>query len=141
MSTAARLLALCCSLLFAACASPWASAGGNHVQVSMREYSVTPSTSHIHSGNVTFDVNNRGSMAHEMVVLQTILPAQSLPSGQGDTVNEDAPGVKDVGEVSDLSPGQSKSVTVDLQPGRYLLVCNQPGHLHAGMWSVLMVTS
>ncbi len=141
MGLLVRLLALSCSLLLAACASPWNSAGGNHIQVSLREYSVTPSTSQIRTGNVTFDVNNAGTMTHEMVVLRTDLQASALPSGEGDTANEDAPGVKDVGEVSDLSSGQSKSVTLDLQPGRYLLVCNLPGHLRMGMWSVLMVTS
>jgi uncharacterized cupredoxin-like copper-binding protein len=133
------LLAISCSLLSAACAAPGASAGGTHVRVSEREYSVTPDTTQVPSGKVTFDVNNAGTMTHEMDVLRTDLPAMSIPEGAAGTVNEDSSGVKNVGEVDNLSPGKTESVTVDLQPGRYLLVCNQPGHLRLGMWSELNV--
>jgi uncharacterized cupredoxin-like copper-binding protein len=137
----AALAALCFSLLFAACAAPWASAGGVKVQVSMREYTISPDKTQVRPGNVTFDAHNAGSMTHEMVVLRTDLPALSIPTAPDGTADEEASGVKNVGEVSDVSPGESKSVTVNLAPGRYLLVCNLPGHLRQGMWAELRVTS
>jgi uncharacterized cupredoxin-like copper-binding protein len=28
-----------------------------------------------------------------------------------------------------------------MKPGKYLLFCNQAGHLHGGMWSNLTVTA
>jgi uncharacterized cupredoxin-like copper-binding protein len=48
--------------------------------------------------------------------------------------------IKDLGEVSDLPPGKSGSLTLTLTPGNYLLICNQPNHYRAGMWTRLTVT-
>ena len=43
-------------------------------------------------------------------------------------------------EVSELDPGASGSLTVALQPGKYLLICNVPGHYASGMWTEFTVT-
>ena len=45
-----------------------------------------------------------------------------------------------VAEVSDLPPGKSGSLNIRLTPGTYLLICNQPNHYKAGMWTKLTVT-
>jgi uncharacterized cupredoxin-like copper-binding protein len=52
-------------------------------------------------------------------------------------VDEEASG--DLGEVSELEPGKSGSLTLDLKPGNYILFCNVPGHYMAGMWTALKV--
>ncbi len=55
-------------------------------------------------------------------------------------LNEEGPGVIKVSDGDNLDPGKSQSREVDLsQPGTYLLVCNLPNHLHAGMISMLTV--
>jgi uncharacterized cupredoxin-like copper-binding protein len=41
---------------------------------------------------------------------------------------------------SDLDPGKSGAMTMDLKPGRYVVFCNQPGHFDAGMHLVFTVT-
>jgi uncharacterized cupredoxin-like copper-binding protein len=46
----------------------------------------------------------------------------------------------DKGEVSELNPGATGSLTVALKPGRYLLICNVPGHFASGMWTEFEVT-
>ena len=43
-----------------------------------------------------------------------------------------------LGEVSELDPGQSGELGIDLVPGKYILYCNIPGHFVSGMWTVLM---
>ena len=48
--------------------------------------------------------------------------------------------IKALGEVSDIPPGKSGSLTVRLAPGNYLLICNQPNHYKEGMWTKLTVT-
>ena len=53
-------------------------------------------------------------------------------------VDEDKVG--DKGEVSELDPGKSGTLTVALKPGKYLLICNVPGHYSAGMWTEFEVT-
>jgi len=51
------------------------------------------------------------------------------------------PGSTAGGEVPELDPGKSGTLSVSLQPGTYLLLCNQPGHYEAGMWTVFTVTN
>ena len=52
-------------------------------------------------------------------------------------VDED--GIGDLGEVSELEPGKSGSLTLNLRPGKYVLFCNVPGHYMGGMWTLLTV--
>ncbi|MGH2373310.1 MAG: plastocyanin/azurin family copper-binding protein, partial [bacterium] len=40
-----------------------------------------------------------------------------------------------------VQPGKSKTIEVDLKPGRYQVVCTVPGHREAGMTLTLEVTS
>lgn len=62
----------------------------------------------------------------------------TLPYIAGENrVDEEAAG--DLGEVADLDAGKSGSLTLDLRPGIYVLVCNIPGHFMAGMWTTLTV--
>jgi hypothetical protein len=43
-------------------------------------------------------------------------------------------------EVENLLPGSRSSLTVNVGPGTYLVMCNLPGHYEAGMWAYLTVT-
>jgi uncharacterized cupredoxin-like copper-binding protein len=45
-----------------------------------------------------------------------------------------------VGEDSETKPGKTKSTTIDLQPGNYVLVCNIERHYEKGMYGTLTVT-
>ena len=42
--------------------------------------------------------------------------------------------------VEDIAPGKNKRVTLKLAPGRYVLICNQPGHYSMGLHTSLLVT-
>ena len=87
------------------------------------------------AGEVTFDVTNVSKdTIHEMIVMFLADPAKPLPYIESENrVDEDRAG--DKGEVSELEPGKSGSLTVVLQPGKYVLICNVPGHFAAGMWA------
>ena len=96
------------------------------------------------AGKVTFDVINKGAdMQHEMIVVQ-LTPQQaadptSLPYNENSaTVDEEK--INDRGEVSELDPGKEGSLTLDLQPGDYMLLCNVPGHYKAGMYTIIHVS-
>ena len=92
------------------------------------------------AGVVTFKVtNNSKDTIHEMIVMQLDKAGDALPYIAAENrVDEDKAG--DKGEVSELDPGASGSLTVALQPGKYLLICNVPGHYASGMWSEFTVT-
>ena len=91
------------------------------------------------AGVVTFKVTNVSKdTIHEMIVMYLADPTKPLPYIDSDSkVDEDKAG--DKGEVSELDPGHSGSLTVSLKPGKYLLVCNVPGHYEAGMWAEFTV--
>jgi uncharacterized cupredoxin-like copper-binding protein len=92
------------------------------------------------AGVVTFKVTNTSKdTVHEMIVMYLADPTKPLPYVDADKkVDEDKAG--DKGEVSELDPGKSGSLTVALKPGKYLLICNVPGHYAAGMWTEFEVT-
>ena len=91
------------------------------------------------AGVVTFKVtNNSKDTIHEMIVMQLDKAGDPLPYIAAENrVDEDKSG--DKGEVSELDPGKSGSLTVDLKPGKYLLICNVPGHYASGMWTEFTV--
>jgi uncharacterized cupredoxin-like copper-binding protein len=92
------------------------------------------------AGAVTFEVrNDSAGIVHEMIVAPLPKDGAELPFGEAeDEVDEDAAG--SLGEVSELDPGESGSLTRTLAPGEYILFCNVPGHYRLGMWTTLTVT-
>jgi len=90
-------------------------------------------------GPVTFDVRNLSKdQIHEMLVIKSDGAGKPLPYDSGDQRVVESK-VQDLGEVSDLEPGKSGTLTLDLAPGRYILICNQPGHYMHGMKASLVV--
>ena len=47
---------------------------------------------------------------------------------------------REIGEVEEVEPGKSKRFTVTVKAGKYLLLCNQPGHFKAGQRTRFTVT-
>ncbi|MCA0008756.1 MULTISPECIES: plastocyanin/azurin family copper-binding protein [unclassified Mesorhizobium] len=93
----------------------------------------------VKAGEVTFKVKNDSKdTVHEMIVMYLADPGKPLPYVEAENrVDEDKAG--DKGEVSELDPGKSGTLTVDLKAGKYLLICNVPGHFGAGMWTEFTV--
>jgi len=104
------------------------SSGGGTVDVGLKEFSIAPNVQSIHAGKVTFDVTNDGTTQHEMVLIRTDDAPADLPFENGEASEAGS-----VGEVSDLGVGSSGTLTVNLKPGRYVMICNLPGHYTAGM--------
>ena len=92
------------------------------------------------AGRVTIHATNQSQgLVHEVIVARPLTNDAKLPYDDktGRVIEKK---IKDLGEVSDLPPGKSGSLTVRLTPGNYLLICNQPNHYQAGMWTKLTVT-
>lgn len=92
----------------------------------------------VKAGEVTFQVLNESkTVVHEMILAAVADAAKPMPFNQNENrVDEDKAG--DLGEVSELEPGKSGTLTVTLKPGTYLLYCNIPGHYMAGMWMTII---
>ena len=94
----------------------------------------------VKAGNVTFEVSNLSrSIVHEMIVVAVENPNAPLPYDYN-TGQIPEKQVKMLGETEEMQPNAEKTITLDLKPGAYLLICNVPGHYAAGMWTPLTVT-
>lgn len=107
--------------------------------MSMLPMGITLSVSSVPAGNVTFNATNTSKETiHEMVVAPVSDISQPMAYDEAnEKVDEDAAG--HLGEVAELDPGASGSLTLTLKPGTYILYCNLPGHYASGMWALLTV--
>ena len=97
-------------------------------------------TTSVKAGAIQFDVTNVSkATVHEMIVVAVESKDEKLPyDARKDQVDEGK--IKDLGEASDLDPGQTKSLALTLTPGAYVLICNQTGHYMQGMKTAFTVT-
>jgi len=97
------------------------------------------SMDHVKAGNVTFNVTNKSQdLVHEFIVFKSDTPIDALPYKEEEKeVNEDA--IEAHNEIEDIDPGKSGTLTVKLEPGSYILLCNKAGHFKAGMVHALTV--
>jgi uncharacterized cupredoxin-like copper-binding protein len=120
------------------CTSP-AAATGTPVGVTEKDFSVELDTDSTAAGATSFNVNNEGPSTHEFVVFATDLAPDALPVGDDGNVDEEGAGVTHIDEIEDIGSGCQASLTVDLDAGNYVLICNLPGHYAAGMHAPLTV--
>ncbi len=92
------------------------------------------------AGEVTFQVTNAAQdTPHEMIVVRLDEAGQELAVDPA-TEKVDEAAIDDLGEVDGLKAGQSGELTVELEPGPYMLICNLKGHYAAGMEAPFTVT-
>ena len=101
------------------------------VAVTVKEFSLKPSTKIVPPGKVTFVVRNAGRVDHELVVLRTNHPAKELDLASTGDVYE----VGRAGRTSPIDAGKTQKLTVTLKVGHYALICNLPGHYRAGQFA------
>ena len=102
--------------------------------------SVRTNVTSVKAGKVTFEVTNLSrSIVHEVIVVAVENPNAPLPYDYN-TGQIPEKQVKMLGETEAMQPNAEKTITLDLPPGAYLLICNVPGHYAAGMWTPLSVT-
>ena len=119
---------LALALVTASCSS---DEGG--VGVTLADFTITADPDSAPAGEVSFDVSNDAEQTHEFVVFQTDLPEDQLPTDEDGNVDETGEGVTLVDEIEDIEGGSSESLTVNLDAGSYVLICNLPGHYQQGM--------
>ena len=120
--------------------------GGGSVDVTLQEFAVSTDPASIGAGEVTFDATNDGpDDTHEFVVIRTDLAPTELPTDETGSVDEAGEGIEVIGEIEDVEVGESASVTLDLDAGAYVLICNiydedeQESHYLEGMRTAFTV--
>lgn len=127
--TAALIAAGVMAAALAAVPATEARTDATTVTVRLKEWKVIPSVSSVRAGKATFVARNVGQLDHDLVVLRTNLAPGKLP-----VAGARAKEVGRVGKTPVFRPGQTRRLTLTLKAGKYVLLCNVPGHYKAGMY-------
>ena len=114
--------------------------GGGTVNVTLQEFSIGTDPTTVDAGEVVFETTNIGpNDVHEFVVFRTDLGPTELPTDADGAVVETGEGIELIGEIEDIAVGETKNVTLELEAGNYVFICNiwdegeQEAHYQEGM--------
>ncbi len=101
------------------------TAGSNKIDAALTTYKITLSSNTAKAGEITFHIHNDATdLVHEFVVFKTDLPEDQLPLTDEGIVDEEGAGLTLIDEAEDIDMGTSKDLTVNLEAGKYVLLCN-----------------
>jgi uncharacterized cupredoxin-like copper-binding protein len=88
--------------------------------------------SEVEAGRVTFAIRNDGPSVHEAEVFSVPdgVDATQLPLDQGVA---DTGSLELIDEAEEIAPSTNVTLSVELDPGEYVLLCNVVGHYVDGM--------
>ncbi|HWT39502.1 MAG TPA: hypothetical protein VN289_24680 [Paraburkholderia sp.] len=127
------------ALAVVALVSPLGAHADEIIHVKLTDNTIQLDSDTAKTGHVTFEVNNaaNGTTEHEFVVLKTDMDDAHLPVQNGEVAESR---FKKMGEVENLTHGATRRLSLKLAPGRYVLICNRPGHYEMGMHTSFGVT-
>ena len=122
----ARAAAILAAAAIAAACAPAEPA----LSLELTDHSITAARGSVPTGHLVFLIHNAGTTVHELEVVRAGAAGDELAydSGRAQAVAKDV-----VAEREAILVGATKRLSVDLVTGRYLLICNLPGHYAAGM--------
>jgi uncharacterized cupredoxin-like copper-binding protein len=121
-------------------AAPTTKAPGTPLKATEKEYAIALDSATVAAGRIRLTVHNAGTIEHELVAFGTDLPEGDLPLVNG-SVDEEGAGITHIDpEAEDIPADGSKTITMNLKAGRYVVLCNVPGHYKLGMHTVLTVS-
>lgn len=109
------------------------NAGAPSVDIRLSEWAVERSVATAQAGDLTFNIENAGTTVHNFLVVRTDLAPDALPVDAERNIVDEAQVEVLLGS-STLDPEASETATVNLQAGRYVLLCNVPTHYDQGMF-------
>ncbi len=96
------------------------------------------STDTVLAGEVVFKVTNGSKeLVHEMLVFKYVEGKKFPYDDKNAKIDEEAAG--SLGEVSETEPSKSGELKLSMKPGKYVVLCDLPGHFANGMWAFLTV--
>jgi uncharacterized cupredoxin-like copper-binding protein len=114
--------------------------------LTLTEYQINPALQFIAKGKSNFVAKNSGTVKHEVVVVRGTDPS-TLPTKPDGSVDESQiPKSTKVGEIGNVKAGKTKSKTLKLSAGSYVLFCNiidtepdgsQVSHYAKGMYTTI----
>ncbi|MCA1840001.1 MAG: sulfocyanin-like copper-binding protein [Actinomycetota bacterium] len=135
-------------ILMAGCSSSAPTTGSaksisrnNALGIALSDFAINGAKPTVSGGTYSVSISNAGKVQHELLVFKSDLTPDQYPLKDGD-VAEDGQGVSLISDGDNINPGEHQSRVVNLKaPGKYLFVCNLPGHFKAGMHAEFTVTN
>ncbi|MQF64780.1 hypothetical protein FIM04_01475 [SAR202 cluster bacterium AC-409-J13_OGT_754m] len=139
---------MCLAIVSSSCGGDDSSSANNEstARVKLEEYSLSfldrgSSNSPAKAGTIAFQVENKGLLNHDFIVVKTNLTADSLEVNSFEAkVNEQT-----VGEIlgripqENLGPSSTYSLSLNMSPGKYVIFCNVAAHYQSGMYGQFYV--
>ena len=97
------------------------------LEVTLADYEIHPATTSLAAGAYQLAVTNTDRAPHDVVLLQTDLGLDALPT-QGIRIDELDDRLDLRARTTTIAGGAAGSLTATLRPGTYLLVCTVPHH-------------
>ena len=133
-------------VLIVAAGAAGAATSPQFVDIKLQDSSTDSSIAHMRividnatlkPGRITLHANNQSkALEHEIVIARDNGGALPFDATKNRVVESR---VHSLGEIANLKPGQSDSLTLNLKAGTYMLFCNEPGHYNDGMYAKLVV--
>ena len=120
-----------------------ACGGPTKVDVALTTYKITISKNSAPAGDIVFHIHNDAAdLKHEFVIFKTDLAPDALPLNSEGAVDEEGAGITHIDE-KEVEVGKSEDLTVNLQPGNYVMICNindnNEQHYQHGMYVAFTV--
>jgi len=119
------------AITIAACGAPTAA-----VTATLKDFGIALDHPTVNAGELTIGARNTGTMAHRFVVIKTDVAFDKIPIDPATLMASEA---GKVAEIKSIAAGQYATVTVNLVPGLYVVICNLPEHYELGMRAPLTV--
>jgi cytochrome c oxidase subunit 2 len=108
----------------------------------VKEWGITLSAAKHVAGSIEFNLTNEGTMPHEFLVVRSDKTAkQLLDEVRAETNRLDEATLDVIDEQAEWEPNTPGMVTVTLEPGNYVVLCNIAGHYAQGMYADLVVVA
>ncbi len=110
------------------------------ITVNLTSYKIDMSATTVKAGEVTFVVKNvADDQIHEFIIVRTDTKADALEVvAATNRIDEDD--LDALGEVADLEVSLQQELTLTLEPGHYVMLCNLASHYTSGMFVDFTVT-
>lgn len=121
---------------------PTATPGVTEAPITLEEFVIKPSVVRAPYGTVIFKVKNAGTVTHQFLVIKSDLPIAQLPR-LPNNAGADEKQLEVVGRIDAIEPGAEAELSLFLDPGNYVLICNlrSDGRSHylSGMYNQFTV--
>ena len=101
------------------------------VKATLGEFFIRLDRRSVEAGTIRFVATNEGEREHEFEVVRTDEAPGDFPLTDEDKADVDAVG-EELGEIEPFAGGETEEMTLELEPGKFVFICNLPGHYKAG---------